>query len=225
MSDREAAVLTAKLFARKGDASASGFVQPQSIIAGQPAQNVRKPTLAARPVVLYATLVAATVLVFASWYSSGEKEDIRAPPEQAVAAVAALSSASQLQAQAGAKLGPVVRKTLRSPPPARLQSASVPKPSAKPSAPRRRAKPTAGARRGWRVQLVSLGSAAAVRREWTRLKKTHRDVLRRLRLTVKTNRSGSLYRLQAGPLSNRKAAKKLCATIKRRRLDCIVVRR
>lgn len=222
MSDREAAVLTAKLFARKGDASASGFVQPQSIIAAQPAQNVRKPTLAARPVALYATLVAATVLVFASWYSTGEKEDIRAPPEQAVAT---LSAASQPQPRAGAEREPVVRKTLRSPPPPRLQSAAISKPSAKRSAPRRRAKPTAGAGRGWRVQLVSLGSAAAVRREWTRLKKTHRDVLRRLRLTVKTNRSGSLYRLQAGPLSNRKAAKKLCATIKRRQLDCIVVRR
>jgi cell division septation protein DedD len=112
-----------------------------------------------------------------------------------------------------------------SPPPAPLPSAATAKPSAKPSPPRQRAKRSAGAGRGWRVQLVSLRSAAAVRREWTRLKKTHRDVLRRLRLTVKTNRSGSLYRLQAGPLSNRKAAKRLCATIKRRRLDCIVVRR
>jgi cell division septation protein DedD len=218
MSNREAAPLTVMLFARKGNASASGFVQAQPINASPPVQTVQgaTPTLAA----LYAASVVATVLAVASWYDIDGEDGVRDPPEHAVAS---MSSASQHQA--GAEPEPAAGETLLPLPPPPLRSASISKPSAQPLAPRPGVKPAAGARRGWRVQLVSLGSAAAVRREWTRLRETHRDVLRGLELTVKTNRSGSLYRLQAGPLSNRKAANRLCATIKRRHLDCIVVRR
>lgn len=209
MSNRAAAPLTVMLFARKGDASASGFVQAQPIKAAPPVRTVQEatPTLAA----LYAASAVATVLAVASWYGIGGEDGVRDPPEHAVASMSSVS-----QHQAGAEPEPAAGETLLPLPPPPLRSTWISKPSAQPAA---------GARRGWRVQLVSLGSAAAVRREWTRLRETHRDVLRGLELTVKTNRSGLLHRLQAGPLSNRKAANRLCATIKRRHLDCIVVRR
>ncbi len=184
--------MTAVLFARKGDASASSFTQSPPAIAGP-------PTLAARPVVLCAALAASMIVAVAYQYGGRGDAAVYAPSKIAAASVSAAARAEPEPAATP-----------------QLTPNSISKPSVKPSA---------GAGNAYRVQLVSLGSAAAVRREWIRLKKAHRDVLHGLRLTMKTNRSGSLYRLQAGPLSNRRAATSLCATIKRRRLDCIVVKR
>lgn len=81
---------------------------------------------------------------------------------------------------------------------------------------------------GYRVQLHALGSDAAVRRAWPRLQKTHGDLLGGLSLKVVRSGSGprrkSFYRMQVGTLASAAAAKKLCDRLKRRKLDCVIVR-
>lgn len=81
---------------------------------------------------------------------------------------------------------------------------------------------------GYRVQLHALGSDAAVRRAWPRLQKTHGDLLGGLSLKVVRTGSGprqkSFYRMQVGTLASAAAAKKLCDRLKRRKLDCVIVR-
>ncbi|MCH9053380.1 MAG: SPOR domain-containing protein [Proteobacteria bacterium] len=81
---------------------------------------------------------------------------------------------------------------------------------------------------GYRVQLHALSSDAAVRREWPRLQKTHGDLLGGLSLKVVRTGSGprqkSFYRMQIGTLASVAAAKKLCDRLKRRKLDCVIVR-
>ena len=81
---------------------------------------------------------------------------------------------------------------------------------------------------GYRVQLHALASDAAVRRAWPRLQKTHGDLLGGLSLVVVRSGSGqrqkSFYRMQVGTLASAAAAKKLCDRLKRRKLDCVIVR-
>ncbi len=81
---------------------------------------------------------------------------------------------------------------------------------------------------GYRVQLHALSSDAAVRREWPRLQKTHGDLLGGLSLKVVRTGSGprqkSFYRMQIGTLASVAAAMKLCDRLKRRKLDCVIVR-
>ena len=86
----------------------------------------------------------------------------------------------------------------------------------------------AGGAGGYRVQLHALASDAAVRRAWPRLQKTHGDLLGGLSLEVVRFGSGprqkSFYRMQVGTLASAAAAKKLCDRLKRRKLDCVIVR-
>jgi len=76
----------------------------------------------------------------------------------------------------------------------------------------------------WRLQIISLSSRKAVRREWARLNTANPDLLRGLTLTVSPNRSGSMFRMRVGPLAGRDAANKLCAGLKRRRTGCLILR-
>lgn len=80
-----------------------------------------------------------------------------------------------------------------------------------------------------RVQLLSLRSEKSVRKAWAGLQKRHADLLGRLALTVQRRNLGSkkgvYYRLQAGPLANVAAARKLCSEFKKRKMGCIIVRR
>ncbi len=79
------------------------------------------------------------------------------------------------------------------------------------------------------VQLSSLRSEGAVRRAWLDLQQRHRDLLGGLSLYIRralpAGEKQAFYRMRAGPLSTRKAAKDLCSRLKARRLDCLVVSR
>lgn len=81
----------------------------------------------------------------------------------------------------------------------------------------------------FRLQLVSLRSAVAVKRAWARARRAHAKELGGLRLTVERKDLGAgrgvYYRLQVGPLGNAGAARALCGRLKRRGQGCIVVRR
>jgi cell division septation protein DedD len=80
---------------------------------------------------------------------------------------------------------------------------------------------------GPRIQLAAVKSEAAAKAEWAKLQKAHPALLGGLTLTVEKvdkGASGVFYRIQAGPLADRAAAKQLCADLKARSQDCIVAK-
>jgi hypothetical protein len=77
-----------------------------------------------------------------------------------------------------------------------------------------------------RVQLAAGKSEASVQKEWAALQKAHPDLLGPLSLNIERvdkGASGIFYRLQAGPLADKNAAKELCASLKQKGQDCLVV--
>ena len=77
-----------------------------------------------------------------------------------------------------------------------------------------------------RVQLAAGKSEATVQKEWAALQKAHPDLLGPLSLHIERvdkGASGIFYRLQAGPLADKNAAKELCASLKQKGQDCLVV--
>ena len=77
-----------------------------------------------------------------------------------------------------------------------------------------------------RVQLAAGKSEASVQKEWAALQKAHPDLLGPLSLHIERvdkGASGIFYRLQAGPLADKNAAKELCAGLKQKGQDCLVV--
>lgn len=81
----------------------------------------------------------------------------------------------------------------------------------------------------FRIQISSLRSEAALRKNWASLKQKHKDVLGNLPLiverTVLSGGRGTYYRMQAGPIASRSQATNLCSKLKQRKLGCLVVRR
>lgn len=81
----------------------------------------------------------------------------------------------------------------------------------------------------YRLQLAALRSKAGVDKAWKRLRKRHGDLLSGLGLAVEKKDlgppKGVYYRLLAGPVSDRKKARRLCADLEKRNVGCLVVRR
>ncbi|HWA48284.1 MAG TPA: SPOR domain-containing protein [Dongiaceae bacterium] len=77
-----------------------------------------------------------------------------------------------------------------------------------------------------RVQLAAVKSESAAKAEWAKMQKAHPDLLGNLTLTVESvDKNGTtFYRIQAGPLADRAAAKQLCASLKGQGQDCIVAK-
>lgn len=81
---------------------------------------------------------------------------------------------------------------------------------------------------GYKVQLAAVRSPEQAREEWERLRKKHPDLLEKLRLTVTradlgADKGGVFFRLRAGPVADRAAARELCAKLKERKMGCLVV--
>lgn len=77
-----------------------------------------------------------------------------------------------------------------------------------------------------RIQLAAGKSEASVQKEWAALQKAHPQELGDLSLTIERvdkGAAGVFYRLQAGPLADKAAARQVCASLKQRGQDCIVV--
>ncbi|MEE8444621.1 MAG: SPOR domain-containing protein, partial [Alphaproteobacteria bacterium] len=205
MNVPKTAPLTAVLFSRKGDASAAGFLLPAPAMRRRLSPWSRGAhALLALPV---AVLIATTVGIMSFDFDDERRADApRRPIDTVIAAKATPPPAAQ-PAQ-----------------PPKPVSVSIP--AAMPPAKRISRIPPAPAAKGrYRVQLASFGSAAAARREWTRLKSAHGKIFHGLRLTVKSSPSSAFYRLQAGPVASRAAARELCAKLGRPRTGCFLVTR
>jgi hypothetical protein len=105
-------------------------------------------------------------------------------------------------------------------PPARNQAAALPRNAPQPVAP-------AASGTGPRVQLASVRSPEAARDEWARLKHDNPDLLGRLTanaVRADLGEKGIYYRIEAGPLTDKAAADRLCKALKDRGLGCGLVK-
>jgi cell division septation protein DedD len=84
------------------------------------------------------------------------------------------------------------------------------------------------AKAAYRVQIAAYPTPQMAARRWKRLVARHKDLVGKFDWYVeKVDRTGGrkpLYRLQVGPLKNRKAAKALCAKLGKRKVSCLSVR-
>ncbi len=80
----------------------------------------------------------------------------------------------------------------------------------------------------FRVQLAAVRTMKRAQREWSRLRKNHSDLLGKLELSViKADLGpgkGLFYRLRAGPLASKAAARNLCAKLAKRKVGCLIAR-
>ncbi len=84
-----------------------------------------------------------------------------------------------------------------------------------------------GLSKGFRIQISSVRSAEAAKRAWQNTVKRHGAVLSQLSLLVKRadlGEKGVFYRVQAGPLRDLAAARRVCDALKRKKVDCLVVK-
>jgi cell division septation protein DedD len=78
------------------------------------------------------------------------------------------------------------------------------------------------------VQLVSLKDSGAARKEWSRLQGVFPQLLGDKSLLLQSADVagvGKVYRLRAGPFATRAKAAKVCAQLKSKQQDCLVVNR
>jgi hypothetical protein len=206
-------------------------VTPPAPSAEQPATTEQAPT-----VVENTAPDAGTAAPAADTPPAPETPLATAPlPEQgendaagtAVAPPAAPATQPEQTAEAPAKAEPAPVAAEPAPAPAQAQpepaQAAQPEPTATQEA---AVTPTVPAG-STRVQLAAGKSEDAVKKQWAELQKAHPDLLGALTLNVERvdkGAAGIFYRLQAGPLADKVAAKKLCASLKQAHQDCLVVK-
>lgn len=143
-----------------------------------------------------------------------------APQPAASPAKAAPAPAAQPAEAAPKTTSKTAKKTSPPPAPTKTASAAAPKTASKTAA-----KATAGA---YLVQIAAFRSRAKADAAWTRLAKAHRDLLGKLTPLVRRAdlgaEKGVYFRLRAGPLASAAEARALCAKLKARKLDCLVVK-
>ena len=85
----------------------------------------------------------------------------------------------------------------------------------------------APAKGSYLVQLGSFTSTKGTSRAWAKLKKAHPELLGDMSLFIQeaTVNDRAYYRVQAGPIPNQATAQDMCAQLKARQQDCLVVRR
>jgi SPOR domain len=165
----------------------------------------------------------------------GMDEDTTAKTDAAPAAPAVPAPQPAQTAEAPAASEPAPNTAEPAPAPAPAPAATQPEPAqavqpeppAAQEAPTQEAAVTPAAPTGsTRVQLAAGKSEASVQKEWAALQKAYPDLLGGLGLTIERvdkGAAGVFYRLQAGPLADKAAAKELCASLKQKNQDCLVV--
>lgn len=105
--------------------------------------------------------------------------------------------------------------------PAATQTAAKPAEASKTAT-----QPTATAGGKVKIQLAAVKTEAAAKSEWAKLQKAHPGQLGKLNLIVqKFTKDGTVYyRVQAGPLADRSAAKSICSELTKQKQACIVAR-
>ena len=144
---------------------------------------------------------------------------VPAPPTKSVAKPPAVAKATP-----PARKRPKVKTvTPPVPPPAPKVAAKPPKPAPKSAA----VSPKTDLSKGYRIQIGSLRSEAAAKVLWQKRLKQHGAILGKLSLLVKRadlDKKGIYYRVQAGPLKDLAAAKRVCEALKEKKVGCLAIR-
>ncbi len=201
MTEEPPAELSGSLLARKGSATPTGFGDAPASL--RHSRKLKLAFTAGLWLFSFAILTLSTTLALTWWF-----DDVDAP----VAGNSVVAELKMLDAQKSQKSGTA---TKISPVAVALATPTPPVPIVVSSG-----KPV------FRVQLHALRSSSAARQEWRKLQGAHGDLFKGL--TMMVERAGgadqnNLYRLQAGPVETRHAARQLCRQAKRRRLDCVVI--
>ncbi len=158
-----------------------------------------------------------------------------APPPAAVPApppkLSAPAAATGDDQTASAPPPPVPETPKPASPPARLatqpqQTAAQPAAAAKPTQLARVPSPQSATTTAFRIQIASMTNPEAANIEWSRRVEQHKDILGGLTLFVHRADLGSrgiFYRVQAGPLPSREAARAVCDKLKQLKVGCLVV--
>ena len=113
------------------------------------------------------------------------------------------------------------------PPPPEPVKVAKPKPTPvaqKPAAPAPSPAPAAGV---YQVQLVAVRTRDQAWASWSQISKKHADVLGGLKPNIvraDLGGKGVIYRLRAGPAGDESKARSICASLAKRKVDCLVVR-
>ena len=100
---------------------------------------------------------------------------------------------------------------------------------AKPQPPEKSAPAETAARptSAYQIQLVAVGKREQAEGMWKKLMSKHPKVFANLEpdiVRADLGNKGVLYRLRAGPIDSEAKARSLCADLRRRKVDCLVVR-
>ena len=181
------------------------------------------------------TIPNLDMLVYESLSEDGGEEKVERllpPPEEPLPPPAAPEPAATAPSEPAAAPQPEPE-----PQPAETVPATVPTPAPLPAAkqpaiaavtPETVPAPAATESRRYLVQLAAFRKRPAADVAWKRLLKENRDLLggvepRVLRADLGAEK-GVFYRLRAGPFAGAKEAKALCAKLKARSLDCLVIK-
>ena len=139
-----------------------------------------------------------------------------APSAQAAPAAAAAAAAAASQEPAGETQA------------AETQSAATQAATTQAATTQTAAAPATQAAGDFAVQLVSLKDSGAAQKEWSRLQGVFPQLLGDKSLLLQSADVagvGKVYRLRAGPFATRAKAAKVCAQLKSKQQDCLVVNR
>ncbi len=170
--------------------------------------------------------------------STKEKNDKQSRDESAVASVAPSAGSNKGPRAAGSvpdatskkretPVKPVKKSTTPPAPPKKAAAKTLPTKNVPKAPPTPSKVAKLDPLKGFRIQIGSLRSDAAARRAWKQRVKQHETILSRLTLFVKRadlGKKGVYYRVQAGPLSNKAAAQRICDELKQKKVGCFVVR-
>ncbi len=171
---------------------------------------------------------AATVIEDVPAVAAPEPAQEPAPAPTAEAPAVPAPAPEATQPAEAAPAAPVAVAPEPTPEPAVPAQETAPEPAPAPTATQEAAvtPPAPIAAGNTRVQLAAVKSEDNARAEWAKMQKAHPDLLGGLSLTVESvEKSGTtFYRIQAGPLADRAAARQLCASLKGQGQDCIVAK-
>jgi len=150
------------------------------------------------------------------------KQAVSVPPPPKPVPKPDAKTAAKPELKPAAKPAPVAAP--KPPPPSKPAPVAV-KPETPPKVAKLAPKPAQG--KGYRVQIASLRTVEAAKREWAKRVKQSGGILTGLTLSVKRvdiPKKGTFFRVQAGPFLDRTAARRVCKTLKQRKIGCLVVK-
>lgn len=176
------------------------------------------------------TTAQSTPTVAAPEPPAVEAPAVEAPAVEAPATTEATSTASQTSESDAASTAKQTEPTV-SEQPATTQTTAAPEPTPPPepapTATQEAAVAPAPAAGNAKIQLAAVKSEDSAKESWAKLQKAFPDLLGNLKLTIQKvdkGSSGVFYRIQAGPLADKAAAKELCGSLKQRGQDCLVAK-